>query len=52
MAVFRCKASGNTVEFLDEYDIKQMRLQVNDYEEVVEEEVKEKTTKKSKPKDK
>jgi len=38
MAKFRCKQSGNFVEFHNEYDIEQVRLQ-EDYEEVIEEEV-------------
>ena len=35
MAKFRCKQSGNFVEFHNEYDIEQIRLQ-EDYEEVEE----------------
>ena len=37
MAKFRCKRSGNFVEFTNEYDIEQIRMQ-DDYEEVEEEE--------------
>lgn len=33
MAVFKCKASGNTVEFKQEHDVEQMRKHP-DYEEV------------------
>ena len=38
MAKFRCKRSGNFVEFHNEYDIEQIRMQ-EDYEEVEEEEL-------------
>ena len=37
MAKFRCKRSGNIVEFTNEYDIEQIRMQ-EDYEEIEEEE--------------
>ena len=37
MAKFRCKRSGNFVEFTNEYDIEQIRMQ-EDYEEIEEEE--------------
>jgi hypothetical protein len=54
MAKFRCKQSGNFVEFHNEYDIEQIRLQ-EDYEEVIKEEKKVappvKTVKKTKPKE-
>lgn len=36
MAVFRCKRSGNTVSFLSEDDIRQMRVHEG-YEEVLDE---------------
>lgn len=36
MAKFRCKRSGNFVEFHNEYDIEQIRMQ-EDYEEIEEE---------------
>ena len=52
MAKFRCKQSGNFVEFHNEYDIEQIRLQ-EDYEEIVEEEVQKSPpvkTRKIKPK--
>lgn len=53
MAKFRCKQSGNFVEFHNEYDIEQIRLQ-DDYEEVIEEEQEVKPTptktRKTKPK--
>ena len=46
MAKFKCKQSGGIVEFLNEYDIEQVRKQ-DDYEEVVEEKEKpRKVTKK------
>ena len=55
MAKFRCKRSGNFVEFHNEYDIEQIRLQ-EDYEEIEEEkEVKPPPvpkTKRTKPKEK
>lgn len=35
MAIFKCKASGNTVEFKEQHDIDQMRKHP-EYEEVVE----------------
>ena len=40
MAIFKCKVSGNTVEFKEQHDIDQMRKHP-EYEEVV---VVEKTT--------
>ena len=46
MAKFRCKQSGNFVEFHNEYDIEQIRLQ-EDYEEIEE----ERSTKESSCKD-
>jgi hypothetical protein len=51
MAKFRCKQSGNFVEFHNKYDIEQIRLQ-EDYEEVEEEVQKSPPTKtkKTKPK--
>ena len=53
MAKFKCKQSGNFVEFTNEYDIEQIRMQ-DDYEEVVEEEEQEikppVKTRKTKPK--
>lgn len=55
MAKFRCKVSGGIMEFHQEHDIEQLRLQ-EDYEEVIEEEEEEivpvKTVKKTKPKEK
>ena len=54
MAKFRCKQSGNIVEFHNEYDIEQTRLQ-EDYEEVEEEKIElppEQPKKRKKPKDK
>ena len=52
MAKFRCKQSGNFVEFTNEYDIEQIRMQ-EEYEEVEEEqEVKPPVkTRKTKPKE-
>ena len=54
MAKFRCKRSGNFVEFTNEYDIEQIRMQ-EDYEEIEEEQEVEqppvKKTKKTKPKE-
>ena len=38
MAKFRCKQSGNFVEFTNEYDIEQIRMQ-EEYEEVEEAEL-------------
>jgi len=40
MAKFRCKASGGVVEFVNEYDIEQIRKQ-DDYEEIVEQQKEE-----------
>ena len=57
MAKFRCKRSGNFVEFTNEYDIEQIRMQ-EDYEEIEEEEEQEvkpppvPKTKRTKPKEK
>lgn len=56
MAKFRCKQSGNFVEFTNEYDIEQIRMQ-EDYEEIEEEEQEVKPppvpkTKRTKPKEK
>ena len=39
MAKFKCKQSGNFVEFHNEYDIEQIRNQ-DEYEEIVEEQEK------------
>ena len=53
MDKFRCKQSGNFVEFTNEYDIEQIRMQ-DDYEEVEEEEQEVKPpvkTRKTKPKE-
>ena len=54
MAKFRCKVSGGIMEFDNEYDIEQVRMQ-EDYEEIPEEEEKPKTpaktTRTSKPKE-
>ena len=52
MAKFRCKQRGNFVEFTNEYDIEQIRMQ-EEYEEVEEVEEKKSTpvkTTKTKPK--
>lgn len=53
MAKFRCKQSGNFVEFHNKHDIEQIRLQ-KDYEEVEEAKEEQKSppvkTKKIKPK--
>jgi hypothetical protein len=53
MAKFRCKQSGNFVEFHNEYDIEQIRLQ-EDYEEIEEAKEEQKSppvkTRKTKPK--
>ena len=37
MATFKCLVSGNTVTFDGAYDIKQMRDQILDYVEVIDE---------------
>ena len=55
MAKFRCKVSGGIMEFDNEYDIEQVRMQ-EDYEEVIEEEEEKpktpaKTTRTSKSKE-
>lgn len=48
MAIFKCKKTGNTVEFKQEHDVKQMR-EHEGYEEVVP--VEKKPVKKQEPKE-
>lgn len=41
MVTFRCKQSGNTVSFSDPADIESMRKEVEIYEEVIEDDMRE-----------
>lgn len=53
MAIFKCKKTGNTVEFKQEHDVKQMRAHEG-YEEVVpvvEKPAKKTVVKKQEPKE-